>query len=68
MPTKEEKIETLGSIVARRKAAYKKVLADKGASDPQARKARKLLKRAQRRRLKTKLGRRISAKQRKREA
>jgi hypothetical protein len=68
MAGKEDEIEKLDGVVARRRAAYGKILAEKGPTDPQVRRARKLVKRARRRRLKIKLGRRISAKERRSEA
>ena len=68
MAGKEDEIEKLNGIVARRRAAYGKVLAEKGPTDPQVRRARKLVKRARRRRLKLRLGRKISAKERRSQA
>ena len=62
MAAKEEKLEKLSAIVERRKKHYESRKSADGASPEELRRVRRLLKRAQRRRLKLMRGKKLSRK------
>lgn len=64
MAAKEEKLEVLSSVIERRQKDYEKKKAQDSVSPDELRRARRLLKRAQRRRLKLRRGKKLSKKER----
>ena len=64
MATKEQKLESLPTVVERRAKNYLKKKSGESVPPEELRKARRLLKRAQRRRLKLRRGRKLSKKER----